>query len=331
MTPAPGHGRIDAALRSLREGITGNALADALRCGPYTLVGAIGAGAVADVFAAQRDGGRAPRHAVKLVRPGVDGHETIARFAREQEILAAVRHPNVVNVVDCGIHASGLPWFAMPLVDGGPITVEADRRRMTIEERFGLARQAFEAVAALHARMIVHRDVKPGNLLVEGPESRPQVRLVDCGIARAMGARGKRLTPVGGVHRLGTPEYMSPEQWEDGIAACDARADVFALGIVLGQLACGTVPRSSRPAAGGGGERRRRAPGTPCAPSAAFVRWMSADPEAATAAMRARGRRSAERFAEELRACVDPAVLALTETDPARRPGDARAAAAVLG
>lgn len=331
MTPAPGHGGIDAALRSLREGITGSALADALRCGPYTLVGAIGAGAVADVFAAQRDGGRAPRHAVKLVRPGVDGQETIARFAREQEILAAVRHPNVVNVVDCGIHASGLPWFAMPLVDGGPITVEADRRHMTVEERFGLARQAFEAVAALHARMIVHRDVKPGNLLVEGPESRPQVRLVDCGIARAMGARGKRLTPVGGVHRLGTPEYMSPEQWEDGIAACDARADVFALGIVLGQLACGTVPRSSRPAAGGGGERRRRAPGPPCAPSAAFVRWMSADPEAATAAMRARGRRSAERFAEELRARVDPAVLALTETDPARRPGDARAAAAVLG
>jgi serine/threonine-protein kinase len=331
MTPAPGHGGIDAALRSLREGITGSALADALRCGPYTLVGAIGAGAVADVFAAQRDGGRAPRHAVKLVRPGVDGQETIARFAREQEILAAVRHPNVVNVVDCGIHASGLPWFAMPLVDGGPITVEADRRHMTVEERFGLARQAFEAVAALHARMIVHRDVKPGNLLVEGPESRPQVRLVDCGIARAMGARGKRLTPVGGVHRLGTPEYMSPEQWADGVAACDARADVFALGIVLGQLACGTVPRSSRPAAGGGGERRRRAPGPPCAPSAAFVRWMSADPEAATAAMRARGRRSAERFAEELRARVDPAVLALTETDPARRPGDARAAAAVLG
>jgi serine/threonine-protein kinase len=331
MTPAPGHGGIDAALRSLREGITGSALADALRCGPYTLVGAIGAGAVADVFAAQRDGGRAPRHAVKLVRPGVDGQETIARFAREQEILAAVRHPNVVNVVDCGIHASGLPWFAMPLVDGGPITVEADRRHMTVEERFGLARQAFEAVAALHARMIVHRDVKPGNLLVEGPESRPQVRLVDCGIARAMGARGRRLTPAGSVHRLGTPEYMSPEQWEDGIAACDARADVFALGIVLGQLACGTVPRSSRPAAGGGADRRRRAPGPPCAPSAAFVRWMSADPEAATAAMRARGRRSAERFAEELRARVDPAVLALTETDPARRPGDARAAAAVLG
>lgn len=331
MTPAPGHGGIDAALRSLREGIAGDAAADALRCGPFTLVGSVGSGAVADVFAAQRDGDRAPRHAVKLVRPGVDGEETVARFAREQEILARVRHPNVIRFVECGVHASGSPWFAMPLVDGGPITIEADRRRMPVEERIALARQAFDAVAALHAQSIVHRDVKPGNLLVEGPEARPAVRLVDCGIARALGARGRRLTPAGSAHRLGTPEYMAPEQWEDGIAACDSRADVFALGMVLGELACGAVPRSGRTGEKASGERRRRAPGAPCAPSHAFERWMAADPEAASAAMRARGRRSAERFVEELRASVDPAVLALTAPDAAKRPRDAGAAMAMLG
>lgn len=330
MTPAPDEGGIDAALRSLREGIVGGAAADALRCGPFTLVGAVGSGAVADVFAAQRDGDRAPRHAVKLMRPGFPGDETIARFAREAELLAQVRHPYVIRFIESGVHASGSPWFAMPLVDGGPITLEADRRRLPVEGRLVLARQAFEAVAALHARSIVHRDLKPGNLLVEGPDGRPQVRLVDCGIARALASRGARLTPAGVAHRLGTPDYMSPEQWTDGIGACDARADVFALGIVLGELACGALPRAERAAPRDGATGRRRAPGAPCAPSAAFERWMAADPEAASAAMRARGRRSPARFVEELRAVVDPAVKALTGHEPSSRPRDAGEALAVL-
>jgi len=330
MSPAPGYGGIDAALRSLREGIAGDAVAEALRCGPFTLVGALGSGAVADVFAAQRDGDRAPRHAVKLMRPGVDGEETVARFAREQRILAQVRHPNVIRFVECGVHASGSPWFAMPLVDGTAITRESDRRHLTVEERVALARQAFEAVAALHAQSIIHRDVKPGNLLVEGPEGRSVVRLVDCGIARAMSSREARLTPMGTAHRLGTPDYMAPEQWEDGIAACDARADVFALGMVLGELACGVPPRAGRAAAMAGDARRRRAPGAPCAPSTAFERWMASDPEAASAAMRVRGRRSPERFIEELRGAVDPVVVALTSRDAAGRPRDAGAALAMM-
>ena len=329
---ATGLQAVDAALGELRSHFAGSDATDALQCGRYTVVSGIGRGAVADVFAAVRDGERSARWAVKLLRPGADGEETLRRFAREQDLLRAVTHPNVIPIVDAGMHESGCPWFAMPLVDGPPLTHAADDAGLGVEARIELAREAFAGVAALHANGIVHRDVKPGNALAEPHGNGLRVRIIDCGIARALGGHASQLTPRGVAHRLGTPAYMAPEQWECGIAACDARADVFALGIVLGELACGIVPRDGAwKSATSNTPRGRRRPGGACPPSVSFSRWLELEPDAASAAMRARGRRSPERFVEELRERVDHAVLAMTAEDPETRPRDAREAMSLLG
>jgi len=337
---------IDAALRALGADLAQGELGGALTCGPYVLLRPIGSGGIADVYVAARAGGGEARYAVKMLRPGVDGEEIVARFEREHEVLAALRHPGIVRVIDAGVHARGTPWIAMPLVDGPAITVAADEARMTVDARRALVLQALEAVAAAHAKQVVHRDLKPGNVLAEpgsgaGPAGGLRVKVVDFGIARTIGARGLRITPVGVAHRLGTPEYMAPEQWADGIAACDARADVFALGMLLGELCAGVLPQvgtRADPSAGGGAAadsggrvRRRARPGAPCLPSAALRALAEQDADRATRIARARGRRSVEALAAELEATVDDAVAAMTAARAADRPRDAGEAAKVLG
>jgi serine/threonine protein kinase len=320
---------LDALLRALGARIQRGDLGRMLRCGPFTLIHPIGRGGVAQVFAAVRDGDISPNYAVKLFDPGIDAEDMLARFEEERRIIRSIRHPGIIAVVDSGMHDSGSPWFAMPLIDGSAITRESDDRTLTLAERLSLAVAACEGLAAAHACGIVHRDVKPGNVITSCRGTPHQVRLIDFGLARAMAGRRPRLTPAGAVHRMGTPEYMAPEQWTDGIASCDARADVFAFGIMLGELLAGVVPRRTqavpRATTRSSGRRAKAAPAPACAPSEALSRQMEVDPSGAKAAARRRGIPGVPDLLRLALEVIDPLVAPLIAKSPVDRPSDASA------
>lgn len=321
---------LDALLRALGARITRGDLGRMLRCGRFTLLHPIGRGGVAQVFAAIRDGETSPAHAVKLFDPGVDAEDMLARFEAERKLVGAVAHPCVITVVDSGLHESGVPWFAMPLVDGSAITAECDDRMLTIRSRMALVSAACEGLAAAHARGIIHRDIKPGNVIASCRGERHTVRIIDFGLARALAGRGPRLTPLSTVHRMGTPDYMSPEQWSDGIAACDARADVFSLGMLIAELAAGVIARGRRSAPARGTTVRapsrrpaRKAPAPPCAPSEPLAALMLEDPAAAAELARLRRMGSSDELLHAVRSRIDPLVSPMLAKDPRDRPEDA--------
>lgn len=329
----PSTEHVDDLLRTLRQRVRSGDLAKLVRCGPFTLLHPIGRGGVGSVYAAVRDGETAPRFAVKVLDPGVDSEEMLVRFAREQRLLCAISHPGIIAVVGCGVQDTGQPWFAMPLVGGSAITREADAHELRIGDRLDLAAVACDALAATHAAGIIHRDIKPGNVIVSWHPSKPDLKLVDFGLARALFGDEPRVTPAGAVRRMGTPEYMSPEQWSDGIASCDARADVFSLGMLIAELASGVIARTPRvPARADCSPRttpRRRAriaPAPPCAPSEALARLMHDDADAAQELARRRRLASADELLAAVRSRIDPLVAPMLARDPADRPPDARAA-----
>lgn len=331
-TDEPPEPTLDDLLGSVRRDLRQGALGRALSCGPYTLIQVLGEGGVAQVFAASKGGADSgPTHAVKLMRPGLDSEDVLARFERERALLARLHHPGIVTACDAGMHPSGSPWFAMPLVHGPAITVAADLARLGIGERLDLFRQVVAAIAAAHGAGIIHRDLKPANILVEPVERRLHARVIDFGLARAVCDAG-RLTPSGAAHRMGTPDYMAPEQWEGGLAVCDARADVFALGIVLGELMCGCVPRlmpaDGERSSASNGPHTRRAPTAPIPPSAALDALSRQD--AVRVDDIAKRRATSQRALRKALLGLDPLVARLTANDPADRPADASAVLALL-
>jgi serine/threonine protein kinase len=314
--------RIDDELREL-----GRALAPTIRCGPYLLAHHIASGAVADIFAATRDGDDGfLRHAVKVLRHGPDAAETLARFERERRILRELHHPCVVEVKDEGVLPDGRLWFAMPLVAGGPIVQECDARCLPVAARLEVFAQVCDAIHAVHRAGVLHRDLTTGNiLLAPAADGALAPAIVDFGLARALLSNDARLTPVDVAHRLGTPDFMSPEQWELGVGACDPRSDVFALGVVLGVLIAGVVPRAgnSRTAA----PRRRTAPGAICPPSDAYARACTESPTDARAIARARGCSDTDELLQVLRQTIDAIVARATDAQPDRRDHSAAALA----
>ena len=319
---------IKRALGELGEGIRGAFELQETRHGPFRVLQLVGTGGVSEVFAASRDddADASLRYAVKVLRPGVEAEEVLQRFARERDILARLSHRAIVPVVGSGVTEDGRPWLAMPLLKGPPITVAADERGLGIPARLALFREAVGAVAAAHGAGVLHRDLKPANILVEEVDGRPAPRIIDFGIARAMDGRHVRLTPESIAHRLGTPDYMPPEQWEYGIGACEKESDVFALGIVLGELACGVLPRDGEPTT-----RRDRRPAPPLAPSAALLRAESADPARARELAARRGFADVASCAKALREQVDPVFLRATAARREARYADAGAMLAALG
>jgi len=156
----------------------------------------------------------------------MDTRAVVARFDSERQALALMEHPNIAKVFEAGATPEGRPYFVMEYVHGFPITDYCDRHRLTLKERLGLFMQVCEGVQHAHQKAIIHRDLKPSNVLVEEVDDKPVPKIIDFGLAKAMGQQLTEMTlftEAGAM--LGTPDYMSPEQADRNETNIDTRTD----------------------------------------------------------------------------------------------------------
>ena len=216
--------------------------------GPYRLISVLGEGGFGTVWLAERRQPFVQRVALKIIKPGMDSKAVIARFEQERQSLALMAHPGIARVLDGGLTALGRPYFVMEYVRGKPITEFADERRLSIRDRLRLFTQVCEAVQHAHLKGVIHRDLKPTNILafdVEGGE--PSVKVIDFGIAKATQHAATAQTVFTETGQMiGTPEYMSPEQADPTGEDIDTRSDVYSLGVVLYELLSGLTPLDPR-------------------------------------------------------------------------------------
>ncbi len=211
--------------------------------GTYRILEPIGEGGFAVVYLAEQERPLRRRVALKVIKPGMDSKQVIGRFEAERQALALLDHPNVAKVLDAGATDAGGPYFVMEYVPGIPITTYCDRETLSIEERLGLFQQVCRGVQHAHQKAILHRDLKPGNVLVMSLDGKATAKIIDFGVAKATAQRLTELTLYTEVGQIvGTPEYMSPEQVEATAVDIDTRADVYSLGVLLYELLTGHVP-----------------------------------------------------------------------------------------
>ena len=211
--------------------------------GPYKLLQQIGEGGFGLVYMAEQDKPVRRTVALKIIKPGMDSAEVIARFESERQALALMDHPNVAKVLDAGATRSGHPFFVMELVKGVPITEFCDKNRCSPEARLKLFRDVCHAIQHAHQKGIIHRDIKPSNVLVTLHDGEPVVKVIDFGVAKAIAQKlTERTLFTAHGQMIGTPAYMSPEQAEMSGLDIDTRTDVYSLGVLLYELLTGTTP-----------------------------------------------------------------------------------------
>jgi serine/threonine protein kinase len=211
--------------------------------GPYKLLEQIGEGGFGVVFMAEQQRPVRRKVALKVLKPGMDTRQVVARFEAERQALAIMEHPNIAKVFDGGATFSGRPYFVMELVKGDPITEFCDRNHLTPRERLKLLIPVCQAVQHAHQKGVIHRDLKPSNILVVMHDTTPVVKVIDFGVAKALGPELTDKTLFTGfAQMIGTPLYMSPEQAGQSGLDIDTRSDIYSLGVLLYELLTGTTP-----------------------------------------------------------------------------------------
>jgi eukaryotic-like serine/threonine-protein kinase len=210
--------------------------------GPYKLLHRLGVGGMGQVWLAEQTAPVQRQVALKLIKVGRYDDELLLRFRSERQSLAMMDHPAIAKVFDAGATPDGQPYFVMEYVSGVPITKYCDDKRLTIRQRLELFFRVCEGVQHAHQKAIIHRDLKPANILVTEVDGKPMPRIIDFGLAKAIGPKisdETMMTRAGDW--VGTPGYMSPEQ-ADADADIDTRTDVYSLGVVLYVLLTGDQP-----------------------------------------------------------------------------------------
>jgi WD40 repeat protein/serine/threonine protein kinase len=211
--------------------------------GPYVPVRVLGEGGMGTVYLARQQQPIRREVALKVVKLGMDSRQVLERFEIERQALARMDYPNVARVLDAGTSERGRPYFVMEYVDGLPITQYCDGKTLSTRERLQLFILVCKALQHAHKKGIIHRDVKPSNVLVTEVDGKPVPKVIDFGVARATEQRSAErdvFTLSGQL--IGTPEYMSPEQASLDSRDIDTGTDVYSLGVVLYELLVGVLP-----------------------------------------------------------------------------------------
>jgi eukaryotic-like serine/threonine-protein kinase len=214
--------------------------------GPYRLIQEIGEGGMGVVFLAQQSSPLQRRVAIKVVKPGMDSQQVLARFEAERQVLAMMEHPNIARAIDVGVSEHGRTYFVMELVEGLPITRFCDEKQLDIRQRLELFLPVCLAIQHAHQKGIIHRDLKPSNVMVATYDGSPVPKVIDFGVAKALNplvSQNSLFTQLGQI--VGTIEYMSPEQARSNPLDIDTRSDIYSLGILLYELLTGTTPLQS--------------------------------------------------------------------------------------
>jgi serine/threonine protein kinase/tetratricopeptide (TPR) repeat protein len=215
--------------------------------GPYKLLEQIGEGGMGTVFMAEQTHPVQRKVALKVIKPGMDTRQVIARFEAERQALAMMDHVNIARVLDAGATEAGRPYFVMELVHGVPITKYCDENRLTPRERLELFVPVCQAIQHAHQKGIIHRDIKPSNVMITLYDGQPVPKVIDFGVAKATEQKLTErtlFTQFGTM--VGTLEYMSPEQAEMSALGVDTRSDIYSLGVLLYELLTGSTPLSRK-------------------------------------------------------------------------------------
>jgi eukaryotic-like serine/threonine-protein kinase len=211
--------------------------------GPYKLLQQIGEGGMGVVWMAEQAPPVQRKVALKVIKPGMDSRQVIARFEAERQALAVMDHVNIARVFDGGAAESGRPYFVMELVHGVPITKYCDDNHLTPRERLELFVSVCQAIQHAHQKGIIHRDIKPSNVMITLYDGKPVPKVIDFGVAKATEQKLTErtlFTQYGTM--VGTLEYMSPEQAEMSALGVDTRSDIYSLGVLLYELLTGSTP-----------------------------------------------------------------------------------------